>query len=72
MVRFDENDRENKYGETGKMIAINDLIESGKTIEDAWFEVNEEDLQYYKSQKEIWDEIRDGDELPVIVHYIND
>ena len=40
IIRFGEDDKPNKYGETEKMAALNALVENGKDFEDADFETN--------------------------------
>ena len=74
MVQFNKRDKPNKYGETRKMIAINDLVESEKTLEDAWFELNEEDKEYYESKKWMYDLLKEanGGKKPIILHYFNE
>ena len=55
MVRYDENDIENDYGFTRKMTKIWNLVESGRTLENADFVPTEEDIAYYKHAKRMSD-----------------
>ena len=60
MVRFDENDVPNKYGFTDKQNAIWELMEDGKSLDEADFKVTEEDREYYRECKWESDLINEG------------
>lgn len=74
IIRFGEDDKPNKYGETEKMAALNALVENGKDFEDADFETNDDDWIYYAWNKSMYDDMvkANGGKKPVVVHYIND
>lgn len=74
VIRFNEDDEPNKYGETDKMSAIMWLVENEKDFEDADFETNDDDWVYYLWYKSMYDDMvkARGGKKPVIVHYFND
>lgn len=74
VIRFGEDDKPDKYGETNKMSALNYLVENRKNFEDADFETTDDDWIYYAWNKSLYDEMvkANGGKKPVIVHYIND
>lgn len=51
MVRYDENDVPNKYGETKKMQEIWELIYENKPLSEASFSPSKEDKEYYEIHK---------------------
>lgn len=74
MVRFDENDKENKYGFTRKMEMIWQLVEAEKTLKDADWEVTPEDEEYYKECKWEYDLVNEGNtgKKKKIIRFFND
>ena len=73
-VKFGKDDEPNKYGETKKMIAISDIVESEKEPREADFEWMTEDIMYYCYCLRNYLDCKEakGGKKPVIVHYIND
>ena len=74
MVRFDENDVENKYGFTRKMTKIWELVENDQTLEDADFIPTAEDVEYYRICKLESDLVNEGNtgKRKKIIRYFND
>lgn len=74
MVRFDENDVENKYGFTKKMEAIWSLVEEEKTLEEADFEITNEDREYYRDCKWEFDHVNEGNtgKKKRLIRFFND
>ena len=74
LIRFGKDDEPNKYGMTKKMLAISDLVENEKDLDDANFDVNGDDEIYYYTTLMFYEDAKkaNGDKKPVICHYIND
>ena len=73
-VRFGKNDEPDKYGFTKKMHAILDLVDDEKTLEDADFEVNEADKEYYNESK-MWSDLAasfNGGKRKKMERFLND
>lgn len=50
-VRYGNDDMPDKYGFTRKMHAIWDLVEAGKSLDEADFKATEADKKFYDSYK---------------------
>ena len=73
-VRYGKDDEPDKYGYTKKMLAILDLIEHDKTLDDADFEPTKDDINYYELEK-AFDEMgkeMNGGKRKHKVRFIND
>ena len=74
LIRSDKDDEPNKYGETKKMCSISFLVENEKDLDEADFEMNDDDEIYYFDTLIMYEGMKKarGEIKPVIVHYIND
>lgn len=73
-VRFGEDDKPNKYGDTKKMLAIYDIVENEKDPDEADFEWDDPSIMFYLYNLRNYLDAKEacGGKKPVIVHYIND
>lgn len=73
-VTFGKGDEPDKYGLTKKMHVILDLVDDGKTLEDADFKVTKADEEYYNNSK-MWDDLStafNGGKKKKMVRFVND
>lgn len=55
-VNYGKGDEPDKYGMTKKMHDIHDLVDDGKTLDDADFKVKDADKEYFDEVK-TWDDL---------------
>ena len=60
MVRYDENDKPNKYGYTLKQDRIWSLVNDERPLEEADFTPTDEDRAYYEECKWTFDLVNEG------------
>ena len=69
-IKFGKDDKPDEYGATKKMYAIFKLVDEGKTLDDADFEVNEYDRLFFKLEKENSDLVAEKGQKPI--RFVND